>query len=280
MITEEKIKELKHIARLLRIDVLKMLNRVGSGHTGGSLSSIEIIVSLYFHYMKHNPEDPLWADRDKFVLSKGHAAPALYAALARCGYFALSDLMTLRSMGSKLQGHPDMKVTPGVEVSTGSLGQGLSLANGLALASRLDKRRAKVYIILGDGEVQEGQVWEAAMSSAHFRLDNLCAVLDFNGLQIDGKVKDIMNIDPISDKWKAFGWEATVIDGHNFSEILKAFTWAEGVKGKPSIIIAKTIKGKGVSIFENNVKYHGVPPTDEELTFALEELSVTESEKN
>jgi transketolase len=273
VITKEKIKELENIARLMRIDVLKMLNKAKSGHTGGSLSSIEIITSLYFNYMKHNPKNPSWEDRDKFVLSKGHAAPALYAALSRCGYFEPSLLMTLREIGSKLQGHPDEKVTRGVEVSTGSLGQGLSLSNGLALASRLDKRKTRVYTLLGDGEVQEGQVWEAAMSSAHFRLDNLCAILDFNGLQIDGKVKDIMNIEPIPEKWQAFGWEVTTIDGHSFLEILKALSWAEGNKGKPSIIIAKTIKGKGVSLFENKVKYHGIPPTDEELTFALKELN-------
>jgi len=224
--------------------------------------------------MRHNPKDPKWPDRDKFILSKGHAAPALYAVLARCGYFETSNLMTLRKIGSILQGHPDMKVTPGVEVSTGSLGQGLSLANGLALASRLDKRKTRIYVLLGDGEAQEGQVWEAAMSSAHYNLDNICAILDFNGLQIDGRVKDIMNIEPILDKWKAFGWESTIIDGHNFIEILNALSWAKENKGKPSIIIAKTIKGKGVSIFENKVKYHGVSPTDEELSIALNELNV------
>jgi len=224
--------------------------------------------------MRHNPKDPKWPDRDKFILSKGHAAPALYAVLARCGYFETSNLMTLRKIGSILQGHPDMKVTPGVEVSTGSLGQGLSLANGLALASRLDKRKTRIYVLLGDGEAQEGQVWEAAMSSAHYNLDNICAILDFNGLQIDGRVKDIMNIEPILDKWKAFGWESTIIDGHNFIEILNTLSWAKENKGKPSIIIAKTIKGKGVSIFENKVKYHGVSPTDEELSIALNELNV------
>jgi transketolase len=224
--------------------------------------------------MHHNPQNPKWPDRDRFVLSKGHGAPALYATLARSGYFDLSELNNLRKLGSILQGHPDMKVTPGVEISTGSLGQGLSMANGMALALKLDKRAARVYVLMGDGENQEGQIWEAAMAAAHYRLDNLCGIIDYNGLQIDGPVNEIMKIEPIRDKWLAFGWEVFEIDGHNFAEIISALDQAETVKNKPCLILAHTIKGKGVSFFEGKVKYHGVAPTDEELEKALFELGV------
>jgi len=274
MITAEEIEKLKSLARTIRIDILKMLNQAGSGHTGGSLSAVEIIVSLYFYKMHHNPQNPKWPDRDRFVLSKGHGAPALYATLARSGYFDLSELNNLRKLGSILQGHPDMKVTPGVEISTGSLGQGLSMANGMALALKLDKRAARVYVLMGDGENQEGQIWEAAMAAAHYRLDNLCGIIDYNGLQIDGPVNEIMKIEPIRDKWLAFGWEVFEIDGHNFAEIISALDQAETVKNKPCLILAHTIKGKGVSFFEGKVEYHGVAPTDEELKKALFELGV------
>jgi transketolase len=274
MITAEEIEKLKSLARTIRIDILKMLNQAGSGHTGGSLSAVEIIVSLYFYKMHHNPQNPKWPDRDRFVLSKGHGAPALYATLARSGYFDLSELNNLRKLGSILQGHPDMKVTPGVEISTGSLGQGLSMANGMALALKLDKRAARVYVLMGDGENQEGQIWEAAMAAAHYRLDNLCGIIDYNGLQIDGPVNEIMKIEPIRDKWLAFGWEVFEIDGHNFTEIISALDQAETVKNKPCLILAHTIKGKGVSFFEGKVEYHGVAPTDEELKKALFELGV------
>jgi len=266
------VDQLEDIAKQVRRDTLVMLNRAGSGHTGGSLSSVEILTALFFSKMRHKPLDPLWDQRDRFVLSKGHAAPAFYAVLARCGYFPLEDLVSLRKLGSHLQGHPDCKFTPGVEVSTGSLGQGLSMANGISLALKLDGKPSRVYVLLGDGEVQEGQIWEAAMSAAHYKLDNLCAILDHNHLQIDGTVEEVMNIEPLSDKWRAFGWKVFNINGHDYAQILTAFDKAEKTKGQPSIIIAETIKGKGVSFFENKVEYHGVAPTDEELERALREL--------
>jgi transketolase len=272
MDTTKDIEELREITRKVRIDILTMLNQAGSGHTGGSLSAADILTVLYFSKMKHNPENPKWEDRDRFVLSKGHAAPALYAVLARCGYFNPEALNTLRKLGSILQGHPDMNTTPGVEISTGSLGQGLSIANGIALGLKLDKKNTRVYVLTGDGEIEEGQIWEAAMSAAHYKIDNLCALLDYNGLQIDGPVKEIMNVDPLPDKWKSFGWHVFEIDGHDIEAILDALHKAEKIKGKPSIIICNTIKGKGVSFFENKVEYHGVAPTDEELEGALKEL--------
>lgn len=266
------VDQLEDIAKQVRRDTLVMLNRAGSGHTGGSLSSVEILTALFFSKMKHRPHDPSWDQRDRFVLSKGHAAPAFYAVLARCGYFPLEDLVSLRKLGSHLQGHPDCKFTPGVEVPTGSLGQGLSMANGIALAVRLDGKTSRVYVFLGDGEVQEGQIWEAAMSATHYKLDNLCAILDHNHLQIDGTVEEVMNIEPLSDKWRAFGWAVININGHDYTQILTSLDKAEKTKGQPSIIIAETIKGKGVSFFENKVEYHGVAPTDEELERALKEL--------
>ncbi|MBF8250444.1 MAG: tklA [Deltaproteobacteria bacterium] len=264
--------ELKEIARELRVDIIKMLNKSKSGHTGGSLSCIDILTTLYFSKMRLKCDDPKWPDRDRFVLSKGHAAPALYVVLTRLGYCCTEDLMTLRQVGSKLQGHPDCKSLAGVEVSTGSLGQGLSMANGIALAMRLDKSASRVYCLLGDGECQEGQVWEAAMAASHYKLDNLCAIIDNNGLQIDGAVKDIMGIEPLREKWKAFGWNVISANGHNFESLLSAFSSAEEAKGKPTMVIAETVKGKGVSIFEGKVKYHGTPPSDEELILALKEL--------
>jgi transketolase len=265
------LKELCEITRQVRTDLLTMLNKAGSGHTGGSLSAAEILTALYCSKMKHDPKNPKWEDRDMFVLSKGHAAPALYAVLARCGYFDPEEFNSFRKAGSPLQGHPDIN-TPGVEISTGSLGQGLSIANGMALGLKLDKKNARVYVLMGDGEIEEGQIWEAAMSAAHYKIDNLCAFLDYNGLQIDGHVKDIMNVDPLPDKWKSFGWHVFEVDGHDIGAILDALHKAEKIKGKPSIIICKTIKGKGVSFFENKVEYHGVAPTDDELERALKEL--------
>ncbi len=266
------IDQLNEIARQLRIDIVRMLNESGSGHPGGSLSSIDIITALYFSKMNHDPMYDDDTDRDKFVLSKGHCAPALYVALAHCGYFDKKHLMTLRKIHSILSGHPFAPYTPGVEVSTGSLGQGLSMANGMALAGKLDGRKGNVYCMLGDGEIQEGQIWEAAMSAAHYKLDNMIAILDNNGLQIDGPVKEIMGIEPIREKWEAFGWAVTEIDGHDMSAILDAIDWANAVKGKPAIIWAHTVKGKGVSFMENKVAFHGVTPTDEELEIALVEL--------
>jgi len=272
MITEEKLAELQEIAREIRMDILKMLAKAGSGHTGGSLSSVEIITSLYFVKLRHDPKRPAWPDRDRFIISKGHGVPTLYVTLARLGYFDPSHIYTLRRLGSILQGHPYCRATPGIEVCSGSLGQGLSQANGIALAGRLDNRDYRVYVLLGDGEIQEGLIWEAAMTAAHYKIDNLCAILDYNGLQIDGPVSKIMAIEPVAKKWEAFGWYVLEIDGHNFKEILEALTEAEKVKGRPTIIIAHTTKGRGVSFMENKVKYHGVSPTKEELESALKEL--------
>lgn len=269
---EEALQRLPEEARQIRIEILKMLHQSGSGHTGGSLSATDLLTTLFFTELRHRSEEPDWEGRDRFVLSKGHAAPLYYAVLCRFGYIHADELCRLRKMNCMLQGHPDSKSTPGVEISTGSLGQGLSIANGMALGLRLNKNHARVYVLMGDGEVQEGMIWEAAMTAAHYKIDNLCAILDRNGLQIDGAVEEVMNIEPLTDKWKAFGWHVINIDGHRFDRILDAFKTAKEVKGKPTIIIAKTVKGKGVSIFENKVKYHGLAPNDQELEQALKEL--------
>jgi len=271
-ITAVNIDFLKEKARILRIEILKMLTEAGSGHTGGSLSGADIATALYFYKMRHNPKDPKWKERDRFILSKGHAAPLLYAALALSGYFDKQLLKTLRKIGSPLQGHPCSKTLPGVEISTGSLGQGLSIANGIAMGLKLDGLSSRVYCLLGDGEIQEGQVWEAAMTAAHYRLDNLCAIIDNNGLQIDGHCSDVMSIEPIVNKWEAFGWHVIDINGHDMKAILNAFNEAERVKSKPTMIVARTVKGKGVSFFEGKVQYHGIAPTREELERALKEL--------
>ncbi|TNF56929.1 transketolase [bacterium] len=261
------------MARNVRIKIVKMLHQAGSGHTGGSLSAADVAVAIYFSRMRFDPKNPSWEERDRFILSKGHAAPLQYAIMAEAGYFPSETLDDLRTTESPLQGHPCCKRLPGIEVSTGSLGQGLSVANGIALGLRLDKSPARVFCIMGDGEIQEGQIWEAAMTAAHYNLDNLCAVVDNNGLQIDGPVEEVMRISPIHDKWKAFGWHVIEVDGHRMNDILQALDEAEGIKGKPSVIIAHTVKGKGVSLFENKVEYHGVAPSAEELERALEELS-------
>ncbi len=267
---KNSIPELQETAKKLRIAIVKTLHKSQSGHTGGSLSAIDMVTDLYFHKMRHNPADPAWEGRDRFVLCKGHAAPALYVALAETGYFPAEDLMMLRRLGSHLQGHPDSKSTPGVEVPTGSLGQGLSMAVGMALGLKADRKENRVYALLGDGELQEGQVWEAAMAGAHYRLDNLCAMVDANALQIDGEVEKVMNVAPIADKFRAFGWHALEIDGHDMAAIVGALDAAETVSGQPTVIVARTIKGKGVSFFENKASYHGVAPSDEELPKALE----------
>jgi len=272
----DTVQALTEKARKLRVDIVKTLHRSQSGHTGGSLSAIDMITALYFHKMRHRPEEPSWPDRDRFVLCKGHAAPAQYVALAEAGYFPKEDLMMLRRLGSHLQGHPDSKVTPGVEVCTGSLGQGLSMANGMALALKLDGRTSRVYALLGDGELQEGQVWEAAMAAPHYRLDNLCALVDCNGLQIDGEVARVMNVAPVADKFRAFGWHVLEIDGHDMAEVLQALDQAETLTGAPTVVVASTVKGKGVSFFENKASYHGVTPSDEELPRALECLGCFE----
>jgi transketolase len=222
--------------------------------------------------MRHDPSDPAWPDRDRMVLSKGHGAPALYAALAMAGYFPVEELMTLRKLGSRLQGHPSMNKTPGIDISTGSLGQGLSLAIGMALGARLDRKDYRTYCILGDGELQEGQVWEAAMAAAHYKIDNICAVVDRNKLQIDGPTEKVMSIEPVRPKFDGFGWHTIEINGHDYKDILRAFHEAESVKGRPTAIIANTIKGKGVSYMEGSVKFHGKTPNDEELAIAMREL--------
>jgi transketolase len=269
--------ELMQIARQIRIDIIKMLNKAKSGHTGGSLSAVDILASLYFNEMNIDPKDPDKSDRDRFVLSKGHAAPALYTTLAFAGYFKKEELDTLRKTGSILQGHPDMNLVPGVEMSTGSLGQGLSAANGMAMALKLNESPARVYVMMGDGELQEGQIWEAAMTAHHYKLDNLCAFVDSNGLQIDGEVEKIMGIEPLADKWRAFGWHVIKIDGHDVNEILGALDEARRTKEKPTVIVAKTIKGKGFSFCEGKVGYHGIPPSDKDLEEGLKEINALEA---
>ncbi len=271
-VTDDKIRALKEQARRMRIDILKMLHGSGSGHTGGSLSATDIMTALYFYKMKYDPKRPEWKGRDYFILSKGHAAPVLYTTLAHAGFLETSELCTLRKLGSRLQGHPDSKYLPGVEISTGSLGQGLSVACGIALSQKLDKAANRVYAVLGDGELQEGQIWEAAMTAAHYKLDNLCILVDNNGLQIDGPVARVMGVEPIADKWRAFGWDVQDIDGHDMAQITAALDKAETVKGKPTAIVCRTVKGKGSKCFEGKVEFHGTTPSKEELEQALKEL--------
>ncbi|HWR57468.1 MAG TPA: transketolase [Thermodesulfovibrionales bacterium] len=259
-------------AKEIRREIVRMLTEAGSGHTGGSLSAADIVTALYFCKMRHRPEDPSWEGRDRFILSKGHAAPLLYAALALAGYFDRDLLKTLRKIDSPLQGHPSSRTLRGVEISTGSLGQGLSIANGVALGLRLGGSDSRVYCLLGDGELQEGQVWEAAMTACHYGIDNLCAIVDNNGLQIDGHCCDVMKIEPLTEKWNAFGWHVMDIDGHDMGQIVRALDESERIKGKPSVIIARTVKGKGVSFFEGKAEYHGLAPTREEHDKALKEL--------
>jgi len=264
--------ELAAMAKKLRRHIITMTATAGSGHPGGSLSAADIITALYFKIMRYDPHNPRWDDRDRFILSKGHAAPVLYAALAESGYFPVEELNTLRKAGSRLQGHADRNLTPGVEMSSGSLGQGLSFATGTALAVRLDHRDSRIYVLLSDGECEEGQTWEAALSAGQFKLDNLTAVVDRNQQQLDGWTRDIMDTEPLAGKWRAFGWNTIETDGHNFKKILAAFEKAKTVKGKPTVIIAHTIKGKGVSFMENNPDFHGKAPTAEEAERALKEL--------
>jgi transketolase len=264
--------ELKEIAKKLRRHVITMTATAGSGHPGGSLSAADIITALYFKVLRHKPENPQWSERDRFILSKGHAAPILYAALAETGYFPVAELATLRKLDSRLQGHADSKFTPGVEMSAGSLGMGLSFSIGIGLAARLDSKNYRTYVLLSDGECEEGQTWEAALSAAHFKLDNLTAIVDYNGMQLSGWTRDIMNLEPFARKWKSFGWHTIDIDGHDFDQILSAYQGAERIKGKPTVIVARTTKGKGVSFMENNVAFHGKAPTWEEAERALKEL--------
>jgi len=266
------VTEMEVVAKRVRRHIISMTGRAGSGHPGGSLSAVEIVTALYFRVLKHKPQDPCWSDRDRFILSKGHAAPMLYAVLAECGYFPLDELTTLRQLDTRLQGHTDCTVTPGVEMSAGALGQGLSFAIGVALAGRLNSQKYRVYVLLGDGECNEGQVWEAAMAAAHFKLDNLVAIVDNNGQQIDGWNREVMSLDPFNKKWQAFGWRVIEVDGHDFTQLIDAYEQAKLVKGQPVVIIAHTIKGKGVSFMENNPDFHGKAPTAEEVEIALKEL--------
>jgi transketolase len=256
----------------MRLDILEMLTEAGSGHTGGSLSVIDLLVTIYHTELRHRPQEPNWPQRDRLILSKGHGAPALYSVLADRGYFDRSHLKTLRKLGSILQGHPDRNTTPGVEISTGSLGQGLAVANGIAMAVRLDRLPCRVFAIMGDGECQEGMVWEAAMSASHHGLAHLCGFVDANGLQIDGDITQVMNIEPQVDKWRAFGWNVLEIDGHDYGQILGAIENFKQETVRPTMVIARTIKGKGVSFMENIASYHGVSPTPDELERARREL--------
>ena len=276
---QEKKKALQIAACKIRIGAVEGVYCAKSGHPGGSLSAADIFAYLYFHELRIDPADPKKADRDRFVLSKGHTCPGLYAALALKGYFAWDELKKLRHIGAMLQGHPDMKGTPGIDMSTGSLGQGISAACGMALAGKLDVRTYRVYSVLGDGELEEGQVWEASMFAAHHKLDNLCVVVDYNGLQIDGPVAEIGGPAPVDEKFRAFGFDVQTIDGHDFDAIDAAFAHAKTVKGRPSAIIARTVKGKGVSFMENQVGWHGKAPNDDQYKTAMDELHKTLAER-
>jgi len=271
-ITDADVKVLQDHARNIRRNVVKMIAEAGSGHPGGSLGAADIATTLYFNEMNINPEEPKMAGRDRFVLSKGHCAPLLYAVLAERGYIPTDELMTLRQLGSRLQGHPDMKKMPGVEISSGSLGQGLSVGNGMAMAAKMANEDYRVYVLMGDGEIQEGQVWEAAMTAPHYKLDNVCAIVDNNGLQIDGNVEDVMSPYPIGEKFAAFGWHVIEVDGHDVAALDAAFEEAKATKGKPSVLVAKTVKGKGVSFMENVAGFHGKAPSADEREQALSEL--------
>ena len=263
--------ELERIARDVRRDIVSMTAEAGSGHPGGSLSAVELLVALYFRVMRHRPEDPAWADRDRFIESKGHACPVLYSVLARSGYFPVEELATFRKLNSRLQGHAKMG-TPGVEMSSGSLGQGLSFGVGAALGARLDGRDSRVYVLLGDGELNEGQVWEAAMAAPFYKLDNLTALVDRNGIQNDRFTSEVMGLEPLADRWRSFGWHVRETDGHDMGQVLDALDEARGMQGQPTVVIARTVKGKGVSFMENNPDFHGKAPNKEQLALALQEL--------
>jgi len=271
--TEQLVLGLEARARAIRRAVVTMVHGAGSGHPGGSLSAADILAALYFHQLRIDPSRPQWPERDRFILSKGHAAPALYAALAMRGFFPEAELATLRQLDSRLQGHPDRNKTPGVEMTAGALGHGVSIGAGLALAARLNGASYRTYVLLGDGEIQAGVVWEGAMTAAKYHLDNLTAILDFNGVQLDGMVADIMPLEPVMEKWRAFGWQVLEIDGHNMRRILEALDEASRIHAKPTIIVAHTIKGKGVSFMENKSMWHGRAPTQEQYEQAMAELA-------
>ena len=267
-----EIEKLKAIAKELRIDIIRMLVEAGSGHPGGSLSCIDLLVTLFFHKMRHRPKDPDWSERDRFVLSKGHCVPALYAVLAKAGYFSREELLSLRKLNSRLQGHPDRHRLPGIEASTGSLGQGLSVALGMAMTGKISKKDYRAYCMISDGECQAGQVWEAAMAAPNFRVDNLCVLLDYNKIQLSGAVKDIMNLEPLLNKWRTFNWNTKEIDGHDFQAIIQALDEAETVKDKPTLVLCHTTKGKGVSFMEGKWEWHGKAPNREEGERAIQEI--------
>jgi transketolase len=266
------LQELETIARRVRREIIEMIGAAKSGHPGGSLSAVEIVVDLYFNHMKVDPTNPTWAERDRFILSKGHAAPVLYAVMAEMGYTPIDQLNTLRKLGSIYQGHPDVRFIPSIEASTGSLGAGLSLAIGMGLAARLNGSPSRTFCMLGDGEIQEGQVWEAAMSGAFHKMDNVVAIVDYNRIQLDGFVSEIMEVAPLAEKWRSFGWHTLEIDGHSFPAVQSALQEAAATKGKPTCIVAHTVKGKGVSFMENNPKFHGMAPTADEMARAFQEL--------
>ena len=268
---------LRRLAVDLRADILRTIATAGSGHPGGSLSMVELLIGLYWHALRHDPAKPFWLDRDLFLLSKGHGCPALYVVLAARGYFPKAELMTLRRYPTRLQGHPEKDSPPGVEIAAGSLGQGLSMANGIALADRLDRRRRRIFCLMGDGEIQEGQVWEAAMTAHHHKLDAVCAIVDANQLQQNGPVAQVQDIEPLADKWKAFGWHTLEIDGHDLAQVLDAYERTKTVEGAPHAIIARTVKGKGVSFMELNPAWHGVAPKPDELQRALSELDAAKA---
>jgi len=265
--------EIQDFCKKIRRHIVEMITEAKSGHPGGSLSAVETLAVLYLEVMRHDPKNPHWPDRDRFVLGKGHACPVLYSVMAECGYTPVDQLKTLRRLGSIYQGHPDRRFLPSLEASTGSLGQGLSIGLGMALAARLNESQARTYVMLGDGEIQEGQVWESAMFAAFHKVDNLAAIVDYNKIQLDGFVKDIMDLEPLPAKWKSFGWHVITLDGHNIPALRAAFAEAEATKGKPTVLIANTIKGKGVSFMENNPKFHGTAPSREEMALALKELA-------
>ncbi len=266
------LSELQSLALRVRREIVEMIGAAKSGHPGGSLSAVEILVTLYFDEMRHDPANPQWADRDRFILSKGHAAPVLYTVLAEAGYTPRGELNNLRKLGSIYQGHPDRRFLPVLEASTGSLGIGLSVGLGMALAARLNQSPSRTYVVLGDGEIQEGQIWESAMFAPFHKIDNLVAIVDYNKIQLDGFVKDIMEVSPLAEKWKAFGWHVIELDGHNIPQLQAAFLEGKATKGIPTVIVANTIKGKGVSFMENNPKFHGTAPTPAEVQAALQEL--------
>lgn len=278
MMEKQELKELKKKAAQVRKHIIDEVYSAASGHPGGSLSSADIMTALYFKEMRVDVKNPRWEDRDRFVLSKGHCSPALYAVLAEKGYFPTEDLTGFRHAESYLEGHPSMRYVPGVDMSTGSLGQGISAAVGMAMMGKLDNKDYRVYTVLGDGEIEEGQVWEACMSAAHYKLDNLMAFLDHNGLQIDGKVTDVMSPEPVADKFRAFGWNVISIDAHDFDQIFDAIAAAKNTKGKPTIAIARSVKGKGVSFMENQAGWHGSAPNKEQRDQAIAELDKTLSE--